>query len=287
MYVAPRTAEVESILRSSIKNGYGVAFINTLLVYDYALTSGQEVELFWRRGPPVSRVLMFCCRLLVLMYVPTTMLATYFLPLYTTMEGCKATYLVYLPGWFISIFVSAVVTAIRAYAVTMRWRQWTLSAAVIFFGLVDLGMTIYLSVKTSYELVQLDGSAPTCWHIIERDMPEALFTIENTSSQSPPVVSLACMDPTQRCAILFINLTVWFANITGNRLEDLNVPIQLLLISRLLIDLRQASEQDIHASSLTSSILNSQLSDAIAVTASSTLRFQRPGSSREWQSTGA
>lgn len=63
--------------------------------------------------------------------------------------------------------------------------------------------------------------------------------------------------------------------------------IQLLLISRLLIDLRQASEQDIHASSLTSSILNSQLSDAIAVTASSTLRFQRPGSSREWQSTGA
>lgn len=55
-------------------------------MYDYALTSGQEVELFWRRGPPVSRVLMFCCRLLVLMYVPTTMLATYFLPLYTTVS---------------------------------------------------------------------------------------------------------------------------------------------------------------------------------------------------------
>ena len=61
-----------------------------LLVYDYALTFGHEVELFWRRGPLVSRVLIFCCRSLVVMYVTTTVIATYISPLYTTVNPSAA-----------------------------------------------------------------------------------------------------------------------------------------------------------------------------------------------------
>lgn len=59
-------------------------------MYDYALTFGNEVELFWRRGPPVSRALMFCCRSLVVMYVTTTVIATYISPLYTTVSPFAA-----------------------------------------------------------------------------------------------------------------------------------------------------------------------------------------------------
>lgn len=59
-------------------------------MYDYALTLGHEVKLFWRRGPPVSRVLMFCCRILVLMYLATTIVTTYFYLLFTTVSPCAA-----------------------------------------------------------------------------------------------------------------------------------------------------------------------------------------------------
>ena len=71
-----------SMQRSTDKS-YTIWYL-ALLVYDYVLTLGDEVELFWRRGPPVSRALMFCCRALVVMYVVTTIIATYIFPLYTT-----------------------------------------------------------------------------------------------------------------------------------------------------------------------------------------------------------
>ena len=73
-----------SMQRSTDKS-YTIWYL-ALLVYDYVLTLGDEVELFWRRGPPVSRALMFCCRALVVMYVVTTIIATYIFPLYTTVS---------------------------------------------------------------------------------------------------------------------------------------------------------------------------------------------------------
>lgn len=42
------------------------------------------MELFWHRGPTVSRMLLFSCRLLVLMYLVTTTLFTFNIPVDTT-----------------------------------------------------------------------------------------------------------------------------------------------------------------------------------------------------------
>lgn len=48
-----------------------------LLLYDYVLTLGSEIDLFWRRAPVLARLIFFSLRLSILGAVITTIADSY------------------------------------------------------------------------------------------------------------------------------------------------------------------------------------------------------------------
>ncbi|KZT68938.1 hypothetical protein DAEQUDRAFT_307098 [Daedalea quercina L-15889] len=65
-------------------------------------------------------------------------------------------------------------------------------------------------------------------------------------------------------AMLSLNFAMWFSNAVGSRISDLNVPLQLILISRLLINLRRASESDIYMGSQSRAVEDLSLATGIS-----------------------
>jgi len=59
-----------------------------LLVYDYVLTLGSEVEFYWcQRGAPVNKAMFFLLRISILGTVITSVLEAYALTLQMTLGG--------------------------------------------------------------------------------------------------------------------------------------------------------------------------------------------------------
>ncbi|KZT67928.1 hypothetical protein DAEQUDRAFT_739027 [Daedalea quercina L-15889] len=66
------TAEAITIMNILLSENYVNAAAIALLVFDYILTLGSEIELFWCRGPLVSKLSFFSLRLSILAMVFTT-----------------------------------------------------------------------------------------------------------------------------------------------------------------------------------------------------------------------
>ncbi|KZT68003.1 hypothetical protein DAEQUDRAFT_757898 [Daedalea quercina L-15889] len=161
-------AALNSIFVQSCLNGV----IITLLLYDYILTLGREVELFWCRGPTVARVVFFSLRLSVLGAVITTVLDSYVPKYDETIGACTATYNSYIALWFLGAVVVAVITAVRAYAVTDCSYVWTIFTLAL--GLSNIILNAYYQAIMKFHLVELQASI-TCWESAE--LPPSFNTI--------------------------------------------------------------------------------------------------------------
>ncbi|TFY56949.1 hypothetical protein EVJ58_g7327 [Rhodofomes roseus] len=172
--------------------------VATVLVYDYFLTVGDEIDLFWRRGGhPVCKVLFLSLRVVTLGVAITTVLATQETRYKPTIKDCAAQNDAYMTFMLMADLIIAVVTCLRVYAVSgFRWT-WTTLTAVL---------------EVAY-LVMIAG---------------------------------------RRCQLVLllnIGICISFWSSSVDYIIDLNVPLKLVLISRLLINLREAQEDDIYKTS--------------------------------------
>ncbi|KAI0729293.1 hypothetical protein C8Q72DRAFT_830133 [Fomitopsis betulina] len=269
---AETIAETRNIFVESCMNGV----IITLLLYDYVLTLGSEIDLFWRRAPVLARLIFFSLRLSILGAVITTIADSY-VPKYDEfLKPCIATYFSYVVLWFVGSFVIAIVTTARAYAVTGgRWLWTSITFSLSMAGII---LNAYYQAKMQFRLVELN-SAWTCWEAAElppsfnmivtlmmivcNTLADAVVIIATwirtfalvrfhgrRNQQRRSIAWLLLRDGTIYFGALFsVNLAFTIIGALSDKLSylsSLNSPLQLILTSRLLINLRELSVEDIH-----------------------------------------
>ena len=74
------------VVRIDVSTRQVLISLLALLLYDYVLTLGNEIDLFWRRAPVVARLVFFSLRLSILGSVITTILDSY-VPQYDEFVG--------------------------------------------------------------------------------------------------------------------------------------------------------------------------------------------------------
>ncbi|KAH9830284.1 uncharacterized protein C8Q71DRAFT_786591 [Rhodofomes roseus] len=253
--------------------------VATVLVYDYFLTVGDEIDLFWRRGGhPVCKVLFLSLRVVTLGVAITTVLATQETRYKPTIKDCAAQNDAYMTFMLMADLIIAVVTCLRVYAVSgFRWT-WTILTAVLEVAYLVMISSVNLIV--SYQTMEFQ-SLWTCWQ------SENLSSVQGTAAAWAMVVCATLSDMTVVVAtwirafpyvrlqwknrmwapsitwLLFRDGTIYFLIVlllnigicisfwssSVDYIIDLNVPLKLVLISRLLINLREAQEDDIYKTS--------------------------------------
>ncbi|TFY63532.1 hypothetical protein EVJ58_g3202 [Rhodofomes roseus] len=170
------------------------ASIVAFLIYDYVLTLGLELELFWcRRGAILSRLLFFVLRLSIIATAIMNVLSTFV----TELEINVCTRESPIRDTLTDIACKERLTSVRAYAVTGGQCIWTTATSMLAFA--SFGCLARLYLGFSYQLINVNSSA-TC-----------MFS----PTLSPDHITI----------------------------------LQLVLLSRLLINLREASDRDVYMSS--------------------------------------
>ncbi|KZT67926.1 hypothetical protein DAEQUDRAFT_728425 [Daedalea quercina L-15889] len=268
---------LSSQLTQSCVNGVVIAF----LLYDYVLTFGNEFDIIWcRRGPVVSRVVLFLLRLCILGTAITVLLFSYASEYATSVKSCSAVYDSATVFTLLANLVIAAITTIRAYAVTCSGR--VVAIVTLALSIMPFVLDAYILSRTSYEIVAVESSL-TC--AISVDLSTSMniiitlaLSICNTLADVVVIVATwVCTWQTIRLqgwghrwtrrsitwlllrdgtvyflAVFCLNLIDCVAGVSSNSLSylaNLITPLQLVLLSRLLINLREASERDMYMQS--------------------------------------
>ncbi|KAH9914608.1 uncharacterized protein B0H18DRAFT_1108289 [Fomitopsis serialis] len=275
-----RTAELVPYFNSMFTQGCLNAAVVAFLIYDYVLTLGREVELFWcGRGAVVAKAVFLILRISVLGNAITTILTTYVTKYDLTLFYHERLVGGTLAGRYIRYSRSAffffslgikgthlapspeAVTALRAYAVSGGQWIWTIVTSVLAFAnfaLTAVGFTCtplplannlpyFPQVHSSKAFVPFSRTAIILDLLGNgRCFPDAKHN----------VVTLAILISTALADAIVIIATwvrrgLWRHSISWLLFRDGTIYflLQLVLISRLLINLREAPEGDIYIGS--------------------------------------
>ncbi|KZT67910.1 hypothetical protein DAEQUDRAFT_712578 [Daedalea quercina L-15889] len=264
-----------------------------LTLYEYSLTLSNEVALFWRSKPSSASALFFLLRI-VLFAIAATDIAGNLVPDATAAVSHLHT-IVRLPP-----DSNPPISAIRVFAVT--GRSWVLTFLTLALGLVPVAINIYL-LTTAHFVVEVVPTMTVCAAtstlsteaankvalasrlcVILSDIFVVSTTWFNLFHSARLSIKSGIFDGSiswflLRDGTLFFSLILilnlidillwWFDRIQF--FTTLIFPISLILLSRLLMNLRQAAYSDMVAGSPTSPTrslgpdLPTQMSDVLFV----------------------
>lgn len=249
-----------------------------LLLYEYAITSDSEVSLFWVRKWPAS-ILFFAVRFL--------MLATALFGIVTTassdfthLSSCMASIILSMFIQFTSLATIAVVSAMRVYAVS--GRRWLVAAFTLIVGAVPVGVNVYSATQAKIYLT--DGVCSynstissregfifallsrlctvTCDIIVVATIWIKAYRLVKTHvhawSCRPSLMWYLLRDGTAYFVVMLalniVDICIVYFDDEVDFIHSTILPLSLILISRLLINLREvAYHRDIGGEMTTSS----------------------------------
>ncbi|KAH9911121.1 uncharacterized protein B0H18DRAFT_1064580 [Fomitopsis serialis] len=164
------TAEEETavLLRAQYVDALcGFAFA-VVLLYDYVLTVGQEVNLIWRNTTGATGIIFILNRVITLGLVYEGAVQ----PRNYTYESCKGITISSLICVLFSYQMWATISAIRVYALTGR-RLW-LSVMTFALGMVPWGLDVYTNTTLYFTVVPVESQ-----HLCQEDDNVTNAFIEN------------------------------------------------------------------------------------------------------------
>jgi len=130
---------------ASIKQGFILNYVDSvcvgLLLYEYILTFGSNVSLFWRKKLSTAMP-FFMIRFLMLFTILSNVASTS-----TNLSTCTASIGISMFIQFASMAAVAVISAMRVYAIT--GREWTQTALTFIIGMIPVGVNVYAAISSS------------------------------------------------------------------------------------------------------------------------------------------
>jgi len=245
-----------------------------LTLYEYVLTLSNEVALFWNTKLSSASVLLFFhVRLILLAIAATTIAGNYVPEAIVTLTGCKSYNIWNATLTMLGYTMIAVISAIRVFAVT--GRNWPLSLLTLTLGLLPVVINIYL-LTTAYYLVEPVPTTTVC-AVMSTISPHSankvalasrlgvilsdtlvvaatwfnLFQSAKFSAKSGFLTSSVSWHLLRDGTLYFSVILVlnlidillwWFDRIQF--FTSLIFPLSLILLSRLLMSLRQVAYSD-------------------------------------------
>ncbi|KZT67490.1 hypothetical protein DAEQUDRAFT_812872 [Daedalea quercina L-15889] len=287
-------------LEFTTTTNYAMIAFAVFPLYDYLLTAGSEGTLFWRgRVPLASSILMLLIRITTVSMVITGMLSTWY---GSSLATCRSTYIASAVFTGLPYVSEAVIAAVRVYALSncnllCTAIVFAMSISVFVVDMYELALTRYaiaddglicdIIVPVSVNL-KVEWPAYVCntlaqavvisitWYRLWftarlTDRKQFLANLRRSS-----ISWLFLRDGTIYFFTIFMlhifNIILEFSPLTIiQSFDTVHQSMQVVLLSRLLINLRKASLNDRSSSGLTTSRF---LDDFTHV---STIAFQNPG----------
>ncbi|KAH9830297.1 uncharacterized protein C8Q71DRAFT_862591 [Rhodofomes roseus] len=243
-----------------------------LALYEYILTLSNEVALFWTAkasSASASALLFFSVRVILLAIAATNIAGNYVPDAVATLTGCKSYNIWDATLTMLGYGMIAVISAIRVFAVTSR--NWPLSLVTLALGLAPVVINIYL-LTTAYYLVEPVPTTTICAVLSTLSMNSANHAKKGilTGSLSWYLLRDGTLYFSVILVLNLIDILLWWFD----RIQfftTLIFPLSLILLSRLLMNLRQAAYTDVAIGSISSptrssgSDLPTQMSDVLFV----------------------
>ncbi|KAH9921853.1 uncharacterized protein B0H18DRAFT_1105775 [Fomitopsis serialis] len=148
------TAEAIAGVQAGVVQSYIIMACTVFAMYDYLLTVGSDITLLWlQRAPFGMTVLMGLIRFTAIGMSITLLASILYLP---TLGNCRDSYVISSAFALFPNVLDAVISAIRAYAVSNRSLVW--AATVFATDIFTVIVNVYNIATTQYQLVDVDGT---------------------------------------------------------------------------------------------------------------------------------
>ncbi|TFY63528.1 hypothetical protein EVJ58_g3205 [Rhodofomes roseus] len=274
-----------------------------LALYEYILTLSNEVALFWTAkasSASASALLFFSVRVVLLAIAATNIAGNYVPDAVATLTGCKSYNIWDATLTMLGYGMIAVISAIRVFAVTSR--NWPLSLVTLALGLAPVVINICATSPSADDSYRVALASRLCVILSDVSVVAAtwlhLFQSAKLSAKKGILTgSLSwylLRDGTLYFSVILvlnlIDILLWWFDYQSAHpiLYNLDLPVRsiynlaplanqslvrlsLILLSRLLMNLRQAAYTDVAIGSISSptrssgSDLPTQMSDVLFV----------------------